>query len=77
MVKVLPGDLLREILNISEDLKKGYTLKEEFLDIVNHATLEDVDNQLIHWISKCIKEDVEEFIDKDVLKYIKENNLYE
>jgi len=38
MVKDLPGDLLREILNISED---------------------DVDNQLIHWISKFIKEDVE------------------
>lgn len=63
MIKVLPGNILREILNISEELKKGYMLKEEFLDIVNHATIDDVDEQLIHWISKCIKEDIEEFIE--------------
>lgn len=62
IIKVLPGEILRELLNISKDLKKGYQLKEEFLDIVNHATFENVDNQLIHWISKCIKEGIEEFI---------------
>ena len=63
IIKMLPGDILREILNISEELRKGYILKEEFLDIVNHATMDDVDKQLIHWISKCIKEDVFEFIE--------------
>ena len=63
IVRVLPGDILREILNISEELRKGYMLKEEFLDIVNHATIDDVDEWLIHWISKCIKEDIEEFIE--------------
>ena len=63
MVKVLPGDILREILNISEELRKGYMLKEEFLDIVNHATIDDVDEWLIHWISKCIKENIEEMIE--------------
>ena len=63
MVKVLPGDILREILNISEELRKGYMMKEEFLDIVNHATIDDVDEWLIHWISKCIKENIEEMIE--------------
>lgn len=35
--------LLNKILSISSYLKKGYNLKEEFLDIINHATYETVD----------------------------------
>ena len=43
MVDMLPSELLNKILSISPDLKKGYNLKEEFLDIINHATYETVD----------------------------------
>ena len=40
MVKMLPGDILREIKLISDELKRGYDLKELFLDIINHITYE-------------------------------------
>lgn len=63
MVEVLPGDILREILNISEELKIGYTLKEEFLDIVNHTPYENADEELTHWISRCVSENISEFIE--------------
>ena len=63
MVNVLPGNILREMLNISEDLNKGYILKEEFLDIVNHAVINDASEQLTHWISKCIEKNIPEFIE--------------
>ena len=63
MVDVIPIDILHELFNISNDLKKGYYLKEEFLDIVNHATYEDANNQLEKWISKCIVSNIPQFIE--------------
>lgn len=63
LVDVLPSELLENILSISPDLKVGYRLKEEFLDIVNHATYETVDEQLTKWISKCITSEIAEFIE--------------
>lgn len=63
MVDVIPVDILHELFNISNELKKGYYLKEEFLDIVNHATYEDANDQLEKWISKCIVSNMPEFID--------------
>ena len=63
MVDMLPSELLNKILSISPDLKKGYNLKEEFLDIINHATYETADEQLIVWISKCVASEIEEFIE--------------
>ena len=63
MVDVIPINILHELFNISDELKKGYSLKEEFLDIVNHATYEDVNNQLEKWISKCIVSNIPEFIE--------------
>lgn len=63
LVDVLPGDILRELLNISDDLRIGYRLKEEFLDIVNHATYENAEEQLTCWISKCIASNIAEFIE--------------
>ena len=63
MVGVIPINILHELFNISDELKKGYSLKEEFLDIVNHATYEDVNNQLEKWISKCIVSNIPEFIE--------------
>ena len=63
MVDIIPIDILHELFNISDELKKGYYLKEEFLDIVNHATYEDVSEQLEKWISKCIVSNIFEFIE--------------
>lgn len=63
MVDMLPSELLNKILSISPDLKKVYNLKEEFLDIINHATYEIVDEQLIVWINKCVASEIEEFIE--------------
>lgn len=42
IVRILPGKLIDKLLSIDEDLKEGYQLKELFLDIVNHAELDDV-----------------------------------
>lgn len=63
MINILPGEVLKELLSISDDLKKGYILKEEFLDIINHSSIENVDEHLTHWISKCIKENILEFVE--------------
>ena len=62
MIDILPMNILQELFNISDELKKGYFLKEEFLDIVNHATYEEVKEQLDKWISKCILINIPEFI---------------
>lgn len=58
---VLPGDIIEEIRSLSDDLKTGYWLKEEFLDIVNHADYYNVEKQLTGWISKCIESKIPEF----------------
>ena len=63
MVKMLPVDILRDILDISEELKRGYNLKELFLDIINHATYEDAEEQIRNWIDLCRKSSIEEFVE--------------
>lgn len=63
MVHMLPGDIIREILAISDELKRGYQLKELFLDIINHAPLEDAKRQLSDFIELCRESKIEEFIE--------------
>lgn len=63
MVDMIPSDILRELLGISKDLYKGYYLKEEFLDIINHATYETANEQIEKWISKCIELNIPEFLE--------------
>lgn len=55
--------ILKDLLSIDEDLKKGYELKELFLDIVNHAKIDDVESQLLCWIELCRETKIEEFIE--------------
>ena len=62
MVKVLPGDILRELLAIDDELKRGYQLKEEFLDIVNHVTYEEAEEVLLNWIELCKESKIKEMI---------------
>ena len=63
MIDVLPIDVRNDILKISKELKEGYYLKEEFLDIINHATYVNVGDQLVKWISKCVESNIPEFIE--------------
>ena len=48
---LLKYDLRENLLDIDEELKVVYQIKELFLDITYHATYEDVEKQLINWIS--------------------------
>ncbi len=63
MVEILKYDLREKILNISEEYKIAYQLKELFLDITHHATYEDVEKQLLNWISIVREQNIEEMIE--------------
>lgn len=63
IIRILPGELIQELLDISDDLRRGYQLKELFLDIVNHALLEDAKRQLRDFIDLCKESNLEEFIE--------------
>lgn len=60
LVDVLKYDLRENILDIDEELKISYQLKELFLDITHHATYENVKSQLINWISLVREQNIEE-----------------
>ena len=63
MVDILPGDILRELLAINDEIKRAYQLKELFLDIVNHSTYETIEEQLTNFIDVCINSNISEFIE--------------
>ena len=60
VIEILKYDLRKNILDISEELKIVYQLKELFLDITHHATYEDVKIQLINWISLVREQNIAE-----------------
>ena len=60
IIEVLKYDLREDLLNIDEELKVAYQLKELFLDITHHATYENIKNQLINWISLVREQNVTE-----------------
>ena len=62
-VKILPGEIIQELLDISNELRRGYQLKELFLDIVYHAPFEDAKRQLSEFIELCKESKIEEFIE--------------
>ncbi len=62
IVKILPGEIIKDLLAIDDDLHRGYQLKELFFDIVHHTTLEDAKRQLRDWIDLCYESEIEEFI---------------
>ena len=61
IVKMLPGTVMREIFEISDELKYAYQLKELFIDIVNHATYETAKKELNNFIDVCKSSGIEEF----------------
>lgn len=60
LIDELKNDLRENILDIDEELKISYQLKELFLDITHHATYENVKSQLINWISLVREQNIEE-----------------
>ena len=63
MIYILPINLLHDMFDISAELKEGYYLKEEFLDIVHHSKEMEAEKQIDKWISKCISKKIPEFIE--------------
>ena len=60
----LPIDILHQLLNIDDELDRGYQLKELFLDIVHHDySLKQVEIELKSWIDLCKESKIEEFIE--------------
>ena len=51
------------MLSIDDDLRRGYQLKELFLDIVHHSSYENVKTELESWIDLCRESKIEEFIE--------------
>ena len=56
-------DRLNSVLELSEDLKIGYNLKEEFLRIKDNVSYEEAEEALINWILSCKKSNIPEMIE--------------
>ena len=70
-----PYMIREELLLVSDELKRGYQLKELFLDIVNHTEYKEAEKQLLDFIDLCKESEIEEFIEasktiKNWLPYI-------
>ena len=70
-----PYMIREELFLISDELKRGYQLKELFLDIINHADYKEAEKQLLDFIDLCKESKIEEFIEasktiKNWLPYI-------
>ena len=61
-IEMLPGDILKELLAIDEELKQGYYLKEQFLYVINKSTYETAEKDLLEWIDLCKESTIKEFI---------------
>ena len=62
-VKKLPIDIINEIFDISDELYRGYQLKELFLDIIKHIDYDNAKEQLLAWCDLCKESKIPEFID--------------
>ena len=62
-VNKLPIDILNELLSISDELYRGYDLKELFLDIVNKSDYEHAETDLLVWIDLCKESKIPEFVE--------------
>lgn len=59
----MPKMILKEMLEISDELDRGYDLKELFLDIVNNSTYENVQTDILVWIDLCKNSNIPEMIE--------------
>ena len=63
MAEVLKIDILNKMLSVSSEIKRGWELKELFLDIIKHSTYEEAKTELLNWIDLCKESKIEEFIE--------------
>lgn len=59
----MPKMILKEMLEISDELDRGYDLKELFLDIVNNSTYENAQTDILVWIDLCKNSNIPEMIE--------------
>ena len=59
----LPKTILEEMLSISDELNRGYELKELFLDIVANSDYKNAERDLLAWIDLCKESKIVEFIE--------------
>lgn len=59
----MPKMILKEMLEISVELDRGYDLKELFLDIVNNSTYENAQTDILAWIDLCKNSNIPEMIE--------------
>lgn len=55
-------EIINNIFSFAPDLKIGYNLKEDFLDIIYNSSYESAEKDLILWINKCNNSGLNEFI---------------
>lgn len=60
MIDILKYDLREEILNIREELKNAYVLKELFLDLLNYSNYEYAEEEIKEWIKVVRSYEIEE-----------------
>ena len=63
MVDILKYDLREQILEINQELKSAYLLKELFLDVVHSTTYEYAEIEFKEWIDTVKKYGIEEMIE--------------
>ena len=59
----MPKMILKEMLEISDELDRGYDLKELFLDIVNNSIYENAQTDISVWIDLCKNSNILEMIE--------------
>lgn len=63
MVDILKYDLREQLLNINEELKKAYLLKELFFDVLHTTNYEYAEAELKEWISTIRNYKIDEMIE--------------
>lgn len=62
-IEKLNINILNNMLEISDELNRGYELKELFLGIINNSTFESAKTDLRVWIELCRQSEINEFIE--------------
>lgn len=63
MVDILKHDLREQLLDINQELKQAYILKELFLDLLNYSNYEYIEKEIKEWIGVCKECGLQEFED--------------
>jgi len=61
-IEITRLDRLHQVLNMDNELKSAYNLKEEFMRIVNYTKYEDARKSLKDWIKECKRSRIPEMI---------------